>query len=167
MVGRGEAPSVPALLTRRSSPPRSAAAATNCWRWCASVMSPGMTSSAASVVIGNRAAATAKALASRPSTTSDQPCWASPVASASPSPLDAPVTMATLMVPTLLKREVRSSKIITRESLFYFRTFSSGVGGVVFGPTPGPGHRLLPDGIEGVGQLGGELGFEGGSRLPE
>ena len=46
---------------------------------------------------------------SRPSTTSDQPARASPVASASPSPRDAPVTMATLMAAHPSERRVRSS----------------------------------------------------------
>ena len=74
-------------------------------------MSPanGTTRACGAAAARMRPAAAPSVTSSRPSTTSDQPALASPVANASPSPRDAPVTMATLMAAHPSERLVRSS----------------------------------------------------------
>src|SRR5215510_1806958 len=91
--GSGLGPSVPALFTIRSRPPRRRAASMRSARWEPTVMSPGIATT--SVLALNSAATRLRSPAPRASITSRQPASARPRASASPRPREAPVMSAT------------------------------------------------------------------------
>src|SRR5205823_5420277 len=95
---------------------RSAAAATRAARWRASATSPGMATSLANGASSSATACRASAL--RASSTRLQPRPARPLASASPSPLDAPVTMATPM-PAPYAREILFTSCFCRKEPGY------------------------------------------------
>ena len=98
--GRGLWPRVLALFTSRSRPPSTSAARAKARRCPGSVTSP---ATARTCALPLRRSRTSSAAADSPdspraSSTRDHPWVASPLARAFPSPLDAPVTIATAMI---------------------------------------------------------------------
>src|SRR5215469_68934 len=67
-----------------------------------------------------RSAAAFNVVRSRPSITTDHPEPASPLANASPSPRDAPVTIATLMADHPSERQIRSLGEYNKDYLALF-----------------------------------------------
>src|ERR1700722_3757773 len=119
-----------------------------------------------------RSAAASNGAGSRPSTTTDQPAPASPAANASPSPRDAPVTIATLMAAHPSERRVRSTGEYNKDLLALLHPPGDSAGHAVSaGLRGGPAHGFLdrpaPDVVHGVGQLDRELRLEDGCGRPQ
>src|SRR5271157_1565928 len=122
-------------------------------------MSPATATTRAPAVACPRisSAAARSADLSRPSITSDQPALASPVANASPSPRDAPVTMATLMAVHPSERWAAPQGQYNKDILSLFHPVHRGrdrLPGLEVGPPHGLLDGAAPDVVEGVGELG-------------